>query len=309
MARMPGAEWRPIPVNYTAKGQKSVRGVTVHIMAGTYEGTDSWFRNPKARASSHFGTSKTGRLRQWVNTADRAWAQADGNPAWISVENEGRGGDKLTDDQLDANARVLAWAHEKYGVPLQVTHSPSGRGLGYHAMGGAAWGNHPSCPGPRIVAQLADIVRRAQAIVDGDDQAVDPTTYTVRSGDTLSGIGTRLDVPWQTLATLNKIKSPYTIRPGQVLTIKAAPAPKPKPKPPAFPGRDKFGPGRRNAYVTQLGERLVARGHGQFYKVGPGPAWSDADRDAVRAFQRAQGWTGSDADGLPGPETWRRLFA
>lgn len=85
--------------------------------------------------------------------------------------------------------------------------------------------------------------------------------------------------------------------------------PKPKPTAPTFPGRDKFRPGQRNKYVTQLGEALVAKGYGRFYKVGPGPSWSDADRDAVRAFQRAQGWTGTDADGYPGPQTWRRLFA
>ncbi|MCQ9706592.1 peptidoglycan-binding protein [Streptomyces sp. BSP1] len=83
---------------------------------------------------------------------------------------------------------------------------------------------------------------------------------------------------------------------------------KAKAKPPAFPGRAAFGPGKRNAHVTRLGERLVAKGHGSAYKVGPGPTWSDADRKATRAFQRAQGWTGADADGYPGPETWRRLF-
>ncbi|MEU2759400.1 peptidoglycan-binding protein [Streptomyces sp. NPDC007094] len=84
---------------------------------------------------------------------------------------------------------------------------------------------------------------------------------------------------------------------------------RPKPKPPAFPGRDKFGPGKRNTYVTRLGEALVAKGYRRFYKVGPGPSWSNADRNAVRAFQRAQGWNGADADGYPGPETWRRLVA
>jgi hypothetical protein len=78
---------------------------------------------------------------------------------------------------------------------------------------------------------------------------------------------------------------------------------------PAFPGRDKFRPGANNRYVTMLGERLVAKGYGRFYKVGPGPKWSDADRNATRAFQRAQGWTGADADGYPGPQTWARLFA
>jgi hypothetical protein len=78
--------------------------------------------------------------------------------------------------------------------------------------------------------------------------------------------------------------------------------------PPPFPGRDKFRPGANNPYVTQLGQALVRTGYGRYYQAGPGPRWSDADRNAVRAFQHAQGWAGSDADGYPGPETWRRLF-
>lgn len=166
---MADASWRPIPVNFTRGGQQMVRGVVVHIMAGTLAGTDSWFRNPAARASSHFGTGKAGQLYQWVDTADRAWAQADGNREWLSVENEGRGGDVLTSAQLDRNAQVLAWAHQVYSVPLQLADGPSGRGLGYHAMGGSAWGGHTSCPGSKIVAQLPEIVRRAKAIVTEDD--------------------------------------------------------------------------------------------------------------------------------------------
>lgn len=166
MAKMPGATQRPITVNYTKGGQDDVRGVVVHIMAGTLAGTDSWFRNPKAQASSHFGTGKGGALYQWVDTADRAWAQASGNRTWLSVENEGKGGDTLTEEQLDRNAEVLAWAHEKYGVPLQVAAGPNGYGLGYHAMGGDAWGGHTSCPGPKIVAQLPLIVERAKRLVN-----------------------------------------------------------------------------------------------------------------------------------------------
>lgn len=90
---------------------------------------------------------------------------------------------------------------------------------------------------------------------------------------------------------------------------KTSTASKPKPSPPPFPGRGRFGPGQNNAHVTVLGRQLVKRGYGKHYKSGPGPRWSDADRRNVAAFQRAQGWTGRDADGYPGPETWRRLFA
>lgn len=77
----------------------------------------------------------------------------------------------------------------------------------------------------------------------------------------------------------------------------------------AYPGADRFRPGVTSPYVTQLGERLVKRGYGGHYVSGPGPTWGEADRRNVEAFQRAQGWRGSAADGYPGPETWRRLFA
>ncbi|MEV6111081.1 peptidoglycan-binding protein [Streptomyces sp. NPDC052109] len=78
---------------------------------------------------------------------------------------------------------------------------------------------------------------------------------------------------------------------------------------PGYPGRHHFRPGAESPYVTQLGRRLMEKGFGAFYANGAGPRWGEADRRAVEAFQRAQGWRGGAADGYPGPETWRRLFA
>jgi peptidoglycan hydrolase-like protein with peptidoglycan-binding domain len=162
--RMPRATWRPIRVNHTPNGQQAVRGVVIHIMDGSLAGTDSWFRNPKAQASAHFGTGKHGQLYQWVSTKDRAWAQANGNRTWLSIENEGRGGEALTRQQIERCAQVLAWAHRIYGVPLQVATSPGGRGLGHHSMGGPSWG-HGACPGSRIIRQKPAIVARARQLV------------------------------------------------------------------------------------------------------------------------------------------------
>lgn len=53
----------------------------------------------------------------------------------------------------------------------------------------------------------------------------------------------------------------------------------------------------------------MKKGYGRYYTSGPGPRWTEADRRNVEAFQRAQGWRGAEAEGYPGPETWRRLFA
>ncbi|MEV6791593.1 peptidoglycan-binding protein [Streptomyces sp. NPDC051320] len=75
----------------------------------------------------------------------------------------------------------------------------------------------------------------------------------------------------------------------------------------AYPGKKYFGKGKKNAHVARLGKKLVARGGGRFFATGPGPSWSEGDRRATRAFQRAQGWSGANADGLPGPTTWKLL--
>ncbi len=90
-----------------------------------------------------------------------------------------------------------------------------------------------------------------------------------------------------------------------------APEPGTDPKPPAvptaYPGADKFGPGADNEYVAELGRMLIDRGGLRFYPNGAGTKWGDADKLATQAFQTAQGWTGADADGIPGPQTWKLL--
>lgn len=250
MAKFSKAAWRPVR-NYTKGGQEAVLGLVVHIMDGTLEGSESWFDNPDAQASAHFGTGRDGELRQWVDTSDRAWAQASGNRTYLSIENEGRGGDSLTDAQIEAVAQTFAWVHKTYGVPLQLASKVGDRGLAYHALGGTAWGGHTSCPGSKIVAQLPKIVLRAKAIA-------------------------------------------------------GVPAPKPTPVYAPYPGVSFFRIGRTSKLITAMGKRLVAEGY-KGYSFGPGPVFTPADKKAVAWFQRKQGWSGADADGIPGPETWKRL--
>ncbi|MFD0052045.1 peptidoglycan-binding protein, partial [Actinomycetes bacterium NPDC127524] len=81
-----------------------------------------------------------------------------------------------------------------------------------------------------------------------------------------------------------------------------------KPAPP-FPGRNAFGPGKSNGSITMLGQQLVRKGFGRHYTSGPGPKWSDADRKNVRDFQLAHAALKGDADGVPGPLTWKILFS
>lgn len=165
MAIMPGVTYIGPTPNKRVDGMVEVRGLVLHIQQGTEAGSEAWFKNPASQASSHFLNPKVGGLRQLVDTKDRAWAEADGNAHWVSIENEGFVPAALTASQVENAAQLLAWLHKTYQVPLQSTDDPNGKGLGWHGMGGAAWGGHTGCPGDAIKAQRAAIITRAKAIL------------------------------------------------------------------------------------------------------------------------------------------------
>lgn len=73
-----------------------------------------------------------------------------------------------------------------------------------------------------------------------------------------------------------------------------------------FPGEAFFKSKPRSALITRMGIRLVAEGCSA-YQVGPGPQWGEADRKSYQKFQRKLGFEGADADGFPGPTSWRKL--
>lgn len=74
----------------------------------------------------------------------------------------------------------------------------------------------------------------------------------------------------------------------------------------SFPHVSVFRPGRAHPAVKLLQQRLVAHGY------APGEIdsyWGTRTSREVQAFQHDQGWTGDDADGIPGAVTWQRLMS
>lgn len=95
-------------------------------------------------------------------------------------------------------------------------------------------------------------------------------------------------------------------KPGPSKPAPSKPAPKPSPSYEPFPGASFFHGGRHSAIVTAMGRRLVAEGCSA-YRNGPGPNWTNADRESYRRWQRKLGYTGADADGIPGKTSWDKL--
>ena len=166
MPHYPGSTARPVSSH--GGPASSHMGLVVHITTNDYD-PYGFFSNPANQASSNYWVAADGAVSEYVNPDLSAWAQANGNGSFVSVEVSGKVGTPMTDAQVTAVAALYAWGHATYGWPLQLTNSPGTSGLGWHGMGGAGWGGHSSCPGPVRVAQLPLVLARAVAPIAPED--------------------------------------------------------------------------------------------------------------------------------------------
>lgn len=130
--------------------------------------------------------------------------------------------------------------------------------------------------------------------------------YTVKSGDTLWELSLAWKVSVAAIKAANGLKND-NLDVGQKLIVPVTQ----KPKVPAFPGTQYFRVGANNKYVTQLDNALIKAGLAKYSADGSysaGPNYTEWTRKNVQAFQKSLGWSGSDADGLVGPSTWREIF-
>lgn len=159
--RCPFAEWRGDGVKFGyPEGTHGRQGLPVfaivnHIMQGTLAGTDSHFKNPATRASTHFGVGKTGKIYQWVDEGDAAWGNGDvKEPSWaflppqgispnlvtISIEHEGNSGDVMPEAQYQATFKLQAYLVQKYGIVPDWQHI-----IGHYMINKV---DKSGCPGP-----------------------------------------------------------------------------------------------------------------------------------------------------------------
>ncbi|KAJ5391213.1 hypothetical protein N7509_006703 [Penicillium cosmopolitanum] len=73
-----------------------------------------------------------------------------------------------------------------------------------------------------------------------------------------------------------------------------------------FPGNDWFKLSPNSPVITAMGKRLLAENCGK-YREGPGPQWSDIDRQSYQCWQEKLGYSDKDADGWPGKASWDQL--
>lgn len=114
--------------------------------------------------------------------------------------------------QSIVNAKLGASAPAQQTYTVQSGDTLSGIAAAY----GTTWQHLAELNG---LADPNTIYPGQVLVVDGSAPAPAAQTYTVQSGDTLSGIASAYGTSWQRLADINGIADPNLIYPGQVLTI------------------------------------------------------------------------------------------
>lgn len=203
MPRMPGAVWRPIPANVGPRRTIKVNACIFHVDAGNATTLFGWFSNPSANASSHFYVTKAGKIEQYMDTDYVAWTSRDGSRRSIGVETQGRDGEPWTAAQVEGCAKIAAWVHRTYGVPLRLMENSRSTtaGLGWHRLGidgqfpalpsilagrqqrggGELWSGSrgKSCPGSDRIRQMPEVLKRAKALA-GQGGTLGSTTGTTK---------------------------------------------------------------------------------------------------------------------------------
>lgn len=150
------------------KGHR-IEAIVIHLMAGSMEGTLSWFRNPASKVSAHYGVSRKGEVVRYVNDEDTAYhagtvdhptaelvlAKPGVSPnLWsIGIEHEGTADQEPTAAQMVASAELVASLCARYSIPIDAKHI-----IPHRAIRASK-----TCPGKIDVLELITLARGAAA--------------------------------------------------------------------------------------------------------------------------------------------------
>jgi hypothetical protein len=137
----------------------------------TIEGTLAWFANPKSEVSAHFGVAQDGRVWQFVDIKNTAWAngileqpdlslpwlaecaarQINPNTRTISIEHEGDGVEAMPESQYQATLALHRFLLAAAAIPADRQHI-----IGHCQITGRQRANCPgkSFPWARLLADL-----------------------------------------------------------------------------------------------------------------------------------------------------------
>ena len=181
----------------------------------------------KYKGASHNGIDLVGA----GYTLDNVVAHSDGTVVGIVSNcnrNTSKTGEKIYGNYVKIkhdNGMYTFYAHLKYGsVAVKLNQRVTkGTVLGYMGNTGYSFGAHLHFEVRNAnnvqIDPTAYVSADLPMVTDNNQNIVQDTTYTVKSGDTLSEIAMKYGTTYQELARINNIANPNVIYPGQVIKI------------------------------------------------------------------------------------------
>lgn len=123
----PAMRWLPASSENFDVGRRGARVtfIVLHATDGAYAGSQSWFRDPSAKVSSHYLIrARDGEITQMVAEADTAFHARGSNRSSIGIEHEfyPKAGIAFTEAQRRSSARLVCAIARRYGIPLDRKH-------------------------------------------------------------------------------------------------------------------------------------------------------------------------------------------
>ena len=226
----------PSPCNW-GKRPGPVTKITIHHMAvvnGDPVAVAKALANPNRHASATYCIGSDGKI---VCGLDESIAPGTSGPGIPGKNNDlqavtmeianskGAPNWEISDTAMAAVIQLCVDICKRNNIKkLNYTGDANGN-LTYHQMFNAT-----ACPGPYLISKMNYIADSVNALLDDQELPVSkPETevvsttetikYTVKKGDTLSGIAEKYNTTYQAIAKENNIKNPNYIKPGQVLNI------------------------------------------------------------------------------------------
>lgn len=127
-----------------------------HGFRGSPSAIGNYFDSDTVHVEAHFSVAWDGTIYQFQLVDRQADAQGDGNGFCVSIETEDDGVPSIpwSENQVASIARLLAWLHSEWGIPLQVVTAWNGSGVGWHSKFSQWNKNAHACPGAVRVQQL-----------------------------------------------------------------------------------------------------------------------------------------------------------
>lgn len=152
--------------NYTKGRQKKIRCIAIHHMAGVLSAEEcgNIFVRAERNASTHYGIGNDGKIGNYIDESDTAWANSNwaSNCESISIEtsNSSLGGNwPVSDTAYNSLIKLVADIAKRNNLGTLIP----GQNLIWHRMFVAT-----SCPGAYLLSRMQDIADKANAINSGN---------------------------------------------------------------------------------------------------------------------------------------------